>query len=238
MRRTPGSPLQIPASEWNQIQDASSTTGRRENRRPIAPTYLRAVGKNVSGATITAGSPVYYSAFTADGTVSVYSPYPKGFYELRNCFWPQNSTDWTTFGTDGSAYNRVGVALQDIADNEPGGFAIAGIVGVKCTGASSSKRYARPTVKPNSYESQMTADVWGYRILGTYASWALIDLDELYRGTLEGMTKSGGLTADVEGMVTVNGADFPATTRESDIAGIRPIWLFPTDTIWLASEIC
>lgn len=223
MRRTPGSPLEIAASEWNQIQDASSTFGQRENRRPIAPTYLRAVGKNVSGATITAGSPVYYSAFATDGTVSAYSPYPKGFYELRNCFWPQNTTDRATFVSENAAFDRVGVAIEDIANNEPGGFAIAGIVGVKCTG--SAGRYARPTVKPNSFASQMTADVWGFRILGTYSSWTLIDLDELYRGTLEGVTQAGGLTAGVEGMVTVNGASFPATTRVSNIAASQPVWL-------------
>lgn len=238
MRRTPGSPLKIPASEWNRIQDPSSTTGRKEVRRPIEPKYVRAVGKNLSGATIGAGSPVYYSTFTTDGTVTAYTPYPLGFYELRNCYWPQNVTDWGTFATENAAFNRVGVALEDIANNEPGGFAIAGIVGVKCTGASTSKRYARPTVKPNSYESQMTADVWGYRILGTYASWTLIDLDELYRGTLEGVTQAGGLTFDVEGMVTVNGGNFPATTRVSNIAASQTVWLFPTDTIWLASRVC
>lgn len=236
MRRTPGSPLEIPAAEWNRIQDPSSRTGRNESRRPIEPTYLREVGKNLSGATITAGSPVFYSNFTTDGTVTAYTPNPSGFYELRNCYWPQNSTDRALFVTEGAAFNRVGIALEDIANDDAGGFAIAGIVGVKCTG--SAGRYARPTVKPNSYESQMTADVWGYRILGTYASWTLIDLDELYRGTLEGVTKSTGLTANVEDMVTVNGADFPAITKVSAIAGAQPIWLFPTDTQWLAARVC
>ncbi len=238
MRRTPGSPLEIAAAEWNQIQEDSSRIGRNESRRPIEPNYVRAVGKNLSGATITAGSPVYYSTFTVDGTITTYTPKPQGYYDLRNCYWPQNSTDRASFASEGAAFNRVGVALEDVANNEPGGFAIGGVVGVKCTGASSSKRYARPTVKPNSYESQMTADVWGYRILCVYADWALINLDELYRGTLEGTTQSGGLTANVEAMVTVNGADFPAITRVSNIAGSQPIWLFPTDTQWLAARVC
>lgn len=237
-RRIAGASLEISASEWNQIQEDSSKLGRNESRRPIEPSYVRAIGRNQSGATITAGSPVYYTTFNIDGTVAAYIPKPQGYYDIENCFWPQNTTDRAVFAAGGLSFSRVGVALEDIKNTEPGGFAIGGIVGVKCTGVSGTKRYARPTVKPNSFESQLTADVWGYRILCVYSSWALINLDELYRGTLEGTTYGSGLATGVEGMVTVNGADFPAITKESDIIGGKTVWLFPTDTQWLAAKVC
>lgn len=237
-RRIAGSRLEIPASEWNQIQEDSSRLGRNESRRPIEPNYIFAIGRNSSGATITAGSPVYYTTFNLDGTVSSYTPKPQGYYDIEHCFWPQNTTDRAAFAAGGLSYSRVGVALEDIKNTEPGRFAIGGVVGVKCTTPSGVKRYARPTVKPNSYESQLTADVWGFKILCVYSSWALINLDELYRGILEGVTQGSGLVADVEGMVTVNGADFPAITKESNIPSGKTVWLFPTDTQWLASKVC
>lgn len=235
MRRTPRSPLKIAASEWNRIEAASSRTGTTERRKPVRPNYVQAVGLNSSGATLVAGSPVYYSSFATDGTVAAYVTNPLGYYTLHHCFWPMSAGERATFATNNSAYSRVGVVLEEIAIAKPGRFAISGVVGVKCTGAA---RYARPARTSAAYQSEMTGDVWGYRILGTYASWSMLDLDDLFRGNVIGATKVGGLAVGVEDLVTVSSADWPAFTVVTAIPGSTTIVLLPTETQWLALKVC
>ena len=245
MRRTPRSKLEIPASEWNRIQDASSTTGTSETRRPVRPNYVRAVGLNSSGATLVAGSPVYYGAFTTDGTVTAYTPNPLGYYSLYHSFWPANSTELALYASQANAFSRVGVVLEDIADGAAGPFAIAGVVGVK--GSAGGRRFARPALKATTYQTTLTGDRWGYRILGSYADWMLIDLDSYYTCNLICKTKVGGLAAGAMGVVTIydpsSGGwatasnDYPAWTLGSSIVADKVCTLIPTEDRWLALRI-
>lgn len=249
MRRTPRSPLKIAASEWNRIDAASSTIGRNERRRPIEPNYRRAVGLNLSGATLVAGSPVFYGPLTTDGTVTSYSDNPPlGYYSLYHSFWPRNSTEQALYESQANSMQRVGVVIEDIANGDPGGFAMAGIVGV--AGSAGGRRYARPTLKTGSFQTTLTGDRWGYRILATYASWMLINLDSYFAGNLIAKTQAGGLAAGTMGLVTIQDPatatndwptpsdDYPAWTIGATIAANSYVTLIPTEDRWLALGIC
>lgn len=241
MRRTPLAPLDIPATEWNRIQEPSNTTGIADSRRIVQPDYVRAVGQNKSGATLAPGSPVYYTAFTADSVPTVFSPKQPGYWELRHCYWPHVSTDRTDFVTRGFRYQMIGIVLDSIENDAVGGFAISGVCAVKITGTGN---FARPTIKPNSFESQMTASTrWGFPILARYGDWAWIDLARLERWFLIGVTRTGGLSAGAEVLVSVPegataAADFPAFTTGSSIPANTTIGLWPTETQWCAMRIC
>ncbi len=246
MRRTSRSPLEIPASEWNRIQDDSSTTGRVETRRPIEPSFTRAVGKNLSGEVLTAGSPVYYGPLTTDGVVSVYTPNPLGYHDLYHSFWPQDTTELNLYASQANSFSRVGVVLEDIAVGEPGRFAIAGVVAVK--GTAGVHRYARPAKKSTTYKTTLTGDRWGYRILGTFADWMLIDLDSYYTCDLVAKTKVGGLATGAMGFVTIydptgsgwsaSADEYPAWTLATAIAADQWLDLRPTLDRWLALKVC
>jgi hypothetical protein len=246
MRRTPRSPLEIKATEWNRIQDASSTTGRVETSRPIEPSFTRAIGKNLSGEVLTAGSPVYYGPLTTDGTVSVYTTNPLGFHDLHHSFWPQDSTELALYASQANSFSRVGVVLEDIPVGEPGRFAIAGVVAVK--GSAGVHRYARPAKKSTTYKTTLTGDRWGYRILGTFADWMLIDLDSYYTCNLVAKTKVGGLATGAMGLVTIYDPsstgwaisvdDYPAWTLASSITADNWVTLLPTQDRWLALKVC
>ena len=247
MRRTPRSPLKIAASEWNRIDADSSRTGRRENRRPIVPRYVRAVGLNSSGATLVAGSPVFYGPFTSDATVTGFAANPpQGYHTLYHAFWPINSTEQTLYESQSNSMQRVGVALEDIANGDVGAIAIAGIVSV--TGSAGGRRYARPTLKTGSFQTTLTGDRWGYRILATYNSWMLINLDAFYASNLLAMTKVGGLAAGAMGLVTIQDPtsagwptasdDYPAWTVGATIPASTLVTLIPTEDRWLALKVC
>lgn len=246
MRRTPRSPLEIPATEWNRIQEASSTTGRNESRRPIEPSYTRAVGLNSTGETLVAGSPVYYGPLTTDGTVTVYTPNPLGYHNLYHSFWPADSTELALYASQANSFSRVGVVLEDIADGAAGRFAIAGVVAVK--GSAGVHRYARPALKTTTFKTTLTGDRWGYRVLGTFADWMLIDLDSYYTCNLVAKTKTGGLATGAMGLVTiwdpsisgwsVSSDDYPAWTLASSITGANWVTLLPTQDRWLALKVC
>lgn len=244
-RRIAGQPLDIKATEWNAIDAAINRKDVLAQTNNSKFEYVEAVGKNLAGETLTPGSPIFYKGVTTEVAPDVYTVRTSGYYELRHCYWPINTTQIADFVTDGHAFTRVGVVLDTIPDGGAGRFAIGGIVGVK---RATGGLFARPTFKAGSYKTQLTGDRWGYRILGTYGDWSIIDLDSYYAGMLLAQTKTGGLATGSVGLVqimdetptgyAVTTDEYPAWTVVSSIAANTIVGLWPNQSRWLALKVC
>lgn len=194
---------------------------------------------NVSGETLVPGSPVFFSNYTANNnTYTTYVPFVSGWYELRHAFWPKDSGEWTTYESEGSSIARIGIAIEEIAHNAIGSFAVGGKCAVKVV--ASDKPYVRPqlTSAPGSaFKTSMAPSRWGYRVLGRFADWAVIDLDAMVMTNQYGTTSSA-IAVNGWGTVVVDGETWPATAVKSAVATATDVMLMPRQDHFIALKVC
>ena len=237
-RRIPGDPIQFSATEWNQMVSEVDKVGSKRPDHTNKLPYTVAEGKNVSGETIAPGSPVFFSQWTANLTYTTFVPFVHGWWELRHAYWPANATEFTQYETDKCSIARIGIALEGIADDAIGRFAIKGRCAVKAV--ANDWPYVRPQLKaaPSSaFKTSMAPAQWGYRVVNRFADWAVVDLGAVVVTGFCGQA-SGSIAVDGWGTVVVEGETWPATTVKSALLTGTDVILMPRVDHFIASEVC
>jgi hypothetical protein len=237
-RRIPGDPMQVAATEWNQIAAKVDQIGSQRREPTLKLPYEVADGKNVSGETIAPGSPVFFSQWTANLSYTTFVPFVPGWYQLRHAYWPANASEFTDYETAKCSIARIGIALEGIANNAIGRFAIKGRCAVRAV--ANDWPYVRPQLKaaPSSaFKTSMAPAPWGYRVMSRFADWAVIDLDAMVMTNFYGTTSSA-IAVNGWGTVTVEGETWPATTVKSALASGVDVLLTPREDHFMAWRVC